>query len=72
MKLLDEIRAYNGTLNFDELHGLVETLNNRINSTCHTATGKIPVLHLEKEKDFLIPSLHFSNKKSLQNHNYKC
>ena len=54
MKLLDEIRAYNGTLNFDELHGLVETLNNRINSTCHTATGKIPVLHLEKEKDSLL------------------
>ena len=54
MKLLDEIRAYNGTLNFDELHGLVEKLNNRINSTCHTTTGKIPVLHLEKEKDFLL------------------
>jgi transposase len=54
MKLLDEIRAYNGTLNFDELHNLVSTLNNRINGTCHTSTGKIPVLHLEKEKDFLL------------------
>lgn len=54
MKLLDEIRAYNGTLNFDELHSLVEKLNNRVNSTCHTATGKIPILHLEKEKDFLL------------------
>jgi len=54
MKLLDEIRAYNGTLNFDELHNLVERLNNRINSTYHTATGKIPVLHLQNEKDFLL------------------
>lgn len=54
MKLLDEIRAYNGTLNFDELHELVSKLNNRINSSCHTTTGKIPVLHLEKEKDFLL------------------
>lgn len=53
MKLLDEIRAYNGTLNFEELHELVVKLNNRINSSCHTTTGKIPVLHLEKEKDFL-------------------
>ena len=54
MKLLDEIRAYNGILNIDELHELVSKLNNRINSTCHTSTGKIPVLHLEKEKDFLL------------------
>lgn len=54
MKLLDEIRAYNRTLNIDELHELVSKLNNRINSTCHTSTGKIPVLHLEKEKDFLL------------------
>lgn len=54
MKLLDEIRAYNGTLNIDELYELVSKLNNRINSTCHTSTGKIPVLHLEKEKDFLL------------------
>ncbi|NFL82201.1 IS21 family transposase [Clostridium botulinum] len=53
MKLLDEIRAYNGTLDYEGLHKLVADLNNRINSTCHTSTGKIPILHLEKEKDFL-------------------
>ena len=53
MKLLDEIRAYNGTLNYSQLNRLVTKLNNRINSKCHTTTGKIPVLHLEKEKDFL-------------------
>ncbi|WP_315082004.1 IS21 family transposase [uncultured Clostridium sp.] len=53
MKLLDEIRAYNETLDYEGLHKLVANLNNRINSTCHTSTGKIPILHLEKEKDFL-------------------
>ncbi|KEI03005.1 transposase [Clostridium botulinum C/D str. BKT2873] len=53
MKLLDEIRAYNGTLNYEQLHKLVSDLNNRINSKCHTSTGKIPILHLQKEKDFL-------------------
>ncbi|OSA90549.1 UNVERIFIED_ORG: transposase [Clostridium botulinum] len=51
MKLLDEIRAYNGILDYEGLHKLVSDLNNRINSTCHTSTGKIPILHLEK--DFL-------------------
>jgi len=53
MKLLDEIQAYNGTLDYSKLHQLVEKLNNRINSQCHTTTGKIPILHLNKEKDFL-------------------
>ncbi len=53
MKLLDEIRAYNGMLDYSELNQLVTRLNDRINSTCHTSTGKIPILHLEKEKDFL-------------------
>lgn len=53
MKLLDEIYAYNGTLDYEELHALVQRLNDRINAACHTSTGKIPILHLQKEKDFL-------------------
>lgn len=69
MKLLDEIRAYNGTLNYSELHQLITKLNNRINSTCHTATGKIPILHLEKEKDFLseLPKAQIRNLYSIKN-----
>ena len=55
MKLLDEIYAYNGTLDYQELHTLVQRLNDRINAACHTSTGKIPILHLQKEKDFLQP-----------------
>lgn len=31
MKILDEIRAYSGTLNYAELHELVERINNRVN-----------------------------------------
>ena len=67
MKLLDEIRAYNGTLNFNELHELISKLNNRINGTCNTSTGKIPVLHLEKEKDFLLdlPTEQIRNRYSI-------
>ncbi|MBS4534346.1 IS21 family transposase [Clostridium sp. D2Q-14] len=63
MKLLDEILAYNGMLNYSELNQLIAKLNNRINSTCHSATGKIPVLHLKKEKDFLseLPTVKIRN-----------
>lgn len=63
MKLLDEIRAYNGTLDYEELHSLVAKLNDRVNGTCHPSTGRIPVLHFEKEKDFLqdLPSDHIRN-----------
>lgn len=64
MKLLDEIRAYNGTLDYEGLHKLISDLNNRINSTCHTSTGKIPILHLKKEKD----SLSELPKEQIRNH----
>lgn len=55
MKLLDEIRAYNGKLDYFELNQLVERLNNRINHEVHAGTGKIPILHFQKEKDSLRP-----------------
>ena len=68
MKLLDELRAYNGKLNYSQLHQLVTKLNNRINSKCHTSTGKIPILHLEKEKDFLseLPTAKIRNLYSIK------
>lgn len=53
MKLLDELYAYNGLLSYEELNEKVRMLNERINSSCHTNTRKIPILHLEQEKDFL-------------------
>lgn len=55
MKLLDELYAYNGLLNLSELNQKLVEINERTNGICHTETGKIPMLHLQKEKDFLSP-----------------
>ncbi len=55
MKLLDEIRAYNGTLSYQELLELVERINHRVNTRVHKGIGKIPILYYEKEKASLLP-----------------
>lgn len=55
MKLLDEIYAYNGLLDYEGLNKLVEKLNNRVNHQVHKGTGKIPILHFQKEKASLQP-----------------
>ncbi len=39
MKLLDEIYAYNGLLDYNELNQLVQKLNDRINQQVHPGTG---------------------------------
>lgn len=53
MKVLDEIRAYNGTLNYDGLHQLVERINNRVNTTAIQGAGIVPILYFNKEKTSL-------------------
>lgn len=55
MKILDEIRAYNGKLTYVELHELVARINNRVNSKVNKGTGKIPIMYYEKEKASLSP-----------------
>lgn len=55
MKILDEIHAYQGKFNYEELHQFVQKLCNRINHSYHQGTGKIPILALKKEKDLLSP-----------------
>lgn len=55
MKLLDEIYAYNGLLDYEGLIQLVEKLNNRVNSQVHQGTGKIPILYFQKERPSLSP-----------------
>lgn len=55
MKILDEIRAYSGRLDYTELCELVERINNRVNSQVNQGTGRIPLLYFEKEKAFLHP-----------------
>ena len=53
MKILDEIRAYNGKLNYCELNELVKRINNRVNSQVNQGTGRIPLMYFQKEKAFL-------------------
>lgn len=55
MKLLDEIYAYNGLLDYHELNELVCRLNDRINHQVHTGAGRIPVMYLQKERAYLLP-----------------
>ena len=53
MKILDEIRAYNGKLNYIELVELVTRINNRVNAQVNQGTGRIPLMYYNKEKAFL-------------------
>ena len=52
MKILDEIRAYNGKLNYIELVELVTRINNRVNTQVNQGTGRIPLMYYNKEKAF--------------------
>ena len=53
MKILDEIRAYNGKLNYMKLVELVTRINNRVNTQVNQGTGRIPLMYYNKEKAFL-------------------
>lgn len=55
MKLLEDIHAYQGRLDYKELLELIEKLNNRVNINIHQGTNKIPIKLLETEKDLLNP-----------------
>ena len=55
MKILDEIHAYQGQFNYEELNQFIEELCNRVNHEYNQETGGIPVLSLQKEKDLLSP-----------------
>lgn len=53
MKIPDEIRAYNGKLNYRQLNDLIIRINNRVNSQVNHGTGRIPLMYFPKEKAFL-------------------
>lgn len=55
MKFIDEIHAYQGKFDYEELHQFVQNLCNRINHSYHQGTGKIPILSLKKERNLLSP-----------------
>lgn len=48
MKLIDEIHAYQGKFDYEELHTFVQNLCERINHSYHQGTGKIPILAIEQ------------------------
>ena len=55
MKLWDELYAYNGKVNYEQLNEKVRLINERHNCQVHSEIGRIPKLHIQKEKDFLSP-----------------
>ncbi len=50
MKILDEIPVFQRELYFEEIPNLISNLNERMNYSVHTTTGKSPMMILEKEK----------------------
>ncbi len=54
MKILDELGAYNGKLNYRELVELVTRINNRVNAQVNQGIGRIPLMCFNKEKAFLL------------------
>ena len=66
MKLLDEIYAYNGLLDYQELNEFVRQLNERINHQVHPGTGRIPIMYLQKERTSLLPLPKDTVRKSYQ------
>ncbi len=55
VKILDEIRAYNGQLDYTELNELAERTGNRVSGQANQGTGKMPVLYFDREKASLNP-----------------
>jgi transposase len=56
MRVIDEIMAYNGTLNnLEELHEKLEQITNEANSRICQGTGVPPILVYKKEKEHLSP-----------------
>ena len=53
MRILDELRAYNGKLSYMGFVDLLRKINDRENSKVHPGTGRIPVMYLKTEKDSL-------------------
>lgn len=60
MKLLDEIQAYSGKLDFVGVYELVRRMNQRANNSVSQGTGRIPIIDFEKEKNSLLPLPHES------------
>jgi len=53
MKILDELKAYSGDLNYEQLVIKVQEINNRENTRFNQSYDMIPLFGLQKEKGFL-------------------
>jgi len=53
MKILDEIRAYNNDLSYEELTKKINEINERENTSYHEGYNSIPLFDYENEKDLL-------------------
>ena len=60
MRVLDELRAYSGTLTYVELNDKLSMINSRRNCSINCGTGRIPIQEFEKEKGSLLPLPHES------------
>lgn len=73
MKLLEEIKAYNGLFNYQELHEHVAKINERANASYHQGSGTIPAFAFKKEKDHLseLPDSTIRGHYKITNTNHK-
>ena len=55
MRILDELKAYDGDLNFSELNEKLREINDRENCRFHEPYQMVPILGLDKEKDAFHP-----------------
>lgn len=55
MRILDELRAYNGKLTYTGFAQLLARINDRENSRVHPGTGRVPLMYMKKERDALAP-----------------
>lgn len=51
MRILDELRAYNGRLDYMGFVNMLSKINDRENGKVHPTTGRIPVMYLDKERE---------------------
>lgn len=73
MKILDDIHAYQGQLDYAGLQQLVGKLNNEVNMNVHQGTGKVPLALFKAEKESLLalPSDRIMTQYKIAQHHVK-
>lgn len=73
MRILDEIRAYSGDLNYTQLAMKIQEMNDRENHSFHSGYQAFPIKGMAKEKDSLqpLPRVHIRNQYSIITYNVK-